>query len=522
MRKRKGNNYSGLGLAALIFVGCSGEALSLTRDQCVQRINNTPEKLQECITQEGLLSHLETFQSISDIYGGRAAGTLGYDNSVEYIRSTMEAAGYNVTVQNFEFQYWAEPTPPIFEQVSPTMTVYEEGPDYVTALYAGTGDITAKVQAVGEIIDGTVPVKPTAGGCNASDFTNFVPGNIALIQRGGCDNRDKALNAVAAGASGLITFNTDDSNAPNTLQQLFDIPVFAYIRYSVGIDLYRKSLTEEGVTVRMRTDTEDAIRQTQNVIADGKYGKPNTVLMLGAHLDSVGNAGINDNGTGSAGILETAIMMQNVKTLNRVRFAWWGAEEAGLFGSYHYVETLPKSERNKIEMYHNYDMIGSPNHIVEIYNVDNTDPFIPQKVKRQMNTLTSVYQQYFDSQGISYLPPSDEAGVSILAGARSDHGPFIDYLIPVGGLFTGAEVVKTPEEVVLFGGIAGEAYDPCYHGNCDMLDNVNMNVFQDMTKAAAVVTLQYLFDKQLNAKDGQDVNVDYETPAGRRVGHYHK
>lgn len=505
----------------LLLAASSSHVLAVTRDQCIARVNDTEAKLQECITQDGLLNHLEAFQNISDTYGGRAAGTDGYAASVELIRSNLEAAGYDVTVQEFEFQYWAEPTPPIFEQVAPMMVTYDEGPDYVTAQFAGTADVTAKIQAVGAIIDGTAPVNPTAGGCSAADFVDFVPGNIALIQRGGCDNRDKALNAVAAGAVGLITFNWDDTNAPNTLQELFDIPVFAYIRYDIGIDLYRKSL-EGDVFVRMRTDTEDAILNTQNVIADGRYGKPNSVLMMGAHLDSVGNAGVNDNGSGSAGLVEIATMMQNVKTLNRLRFAWWGAEEAGLVGSYHYVDTLPQSERNKIELYLNYDMIGSPNHIVEIYNVDNTDPIIPRKVKRQMNTLTGVYQQYFDSQGIPYLPPSDEEGVSILAGARSDHGPFIDYFIPVGGLFTGAEVRKTQEQVDIFGGLLNVAYDPCYHDSCDVLGNVNLTVHEQMTEAAASVGLQYAFDKQLNAKDGKNINVDYEQPKGRRVGHFHK
>lgn len=506
--------------AGLAILATSHTALSLTREECINRVNDTPEKLTECITQDGLMDHLIELQDIADNNGGsRGAGTSGYADSVAYIHDQMVAAGYLVTVQDFEFQYWNETSPPIFEQVSPDSEVYEEGPDYVTAQFAGTADITAKVQAVGEIIDGEPPVRPTASGCSIDDYADFVPGNIALAMRGGCDNRDKARNAVAAGAVGLLTFNWDDTNVPNTLQELFDIPVFAYFKYSIGIDLYRKSLTPEGVTVRMKTATEDAVLQTQNVIADSQFGKPNSIVMSGAHLDTVYNAGINDNGTGSAGILEMAIMLQHVQTPNRMRFAWWGAEEAGLVGSYHYVENLSPAERNQIELYLNYDMIGSPNHMVAIYGVDHTDPYIPRKVKRQMDAVTHLYEQHFDALGQPYLPQTDEEGVSILAGARSDHGGFIDYLIPVGGLFTGAEERKKEEEVPIFGGVADEPYDACYHLLCDTLDNVDIVVHEAMTRAGANVLLQYGFDKKLNAKDGK-INVDYTQPKGRRIGHH--
>ena len=49
-----------------------------------------------------------------------------------------------------------------------------------------------------------------------------------------------------------------------------------------------------------------------------------------------------------------------------------------------------------------------------------------------------------------------------LAG-RSDHGPFLRNGVPVGGLFTGADMIKTASEVESYGGIEGDYEDQCYH-----------------------------------------------------------
>ncbi len=515
-------------LGSLIFGSTllfSTSSFALTPAQCEARVNDTRAKLQECLTPDGISRHLIELQKISVQNGGRAAAGPGHDKSAQYIKKMLEAAGYFVTTQNFKFQFWEETAAPEFQQISPVPTTYEEGPVYVTASYAGSGDITAKVQAVGAIIDGTPPVKPTAGGCAAADFANFTPGNIALIQRGGCDNRDKARNAIAAGAIGLIGFNWADVNVPNTLQEPFpNFPVFAYIRYSEAIDLYRKSLLPAGVTVRMKTETFTEERSTYNVIADGKFGQPNSVVMAGAHLDSVGNAGINDNGTGSAAILEMAIMMKNVKPLNRMRFAWWSAEEAGLVGSEYYASKLTSSELNKIKLYLNYDMIGSLNHIVEVYYVDTTDPAIPKRVKTVMDSVTNKFNAYFKSKSINVEPQTDMLeGVSITRGGRSDHGGFVDRYIPVGGLFTGAEAIKTPEQFDLFGGLVGKPLDPCYHRGCDVWpSNVNLPLLKQMTDAVAAIELLYLYDKQLGSSSGGSKTTNSTTPTGKRVGHWYK
>ena len=80
---------------------------------------------------------------------------------------------------------------------------------------------------------------------------------------------------------------------------------------------------------------------------------------------------------------------------------------------------------------------------------------------------------------------------------RSDYGPFIAVGIPAGGLFTGAEGIKTPEEVDLWGGTAGEQYDPCYHLACDTFDNINLFAFDVNSDAVAAATLQFAMNTEV-------------------------
>jgi Zn-dependent M28 family amino/carboxypeptidase len=78
----------------------------------------------------------------------------------------------------------------------------------------------------------------------------------------------------------------------------------------------------------------------------------------------------------------------------------------------------------------------------------------------------------------------------------SDYGPFIAVGIPSGGLFTGAEGVKTEEEVALWGGTAGDQYDPCYHLACDTFDNINLNALEINADAVAFSVLQYAMNTE--------------------------
>ena len=126
--------------------------------------------------------------------------------------------------------------------------------------------------------------------------------------------------------------------------------------------------------MHMIADVLRATVPTANVIAESRSGDPSNVVMAGAHLDSVSQGpGVQDNGSGSAALLEVAEQMAKVNPHNKVRFAWWTAEESGLVGSTYYVNSLTEDEQDDISLYLNFDMIGSPNHVFFVYDGDDSD-----------------------------------------------------------------------------------------------------------------------------------------------------
>ncbi|XVS61063.1 M28 family peptidase [Actinosynnema sp. CA-299493] len=206
-----------------------------------------------------------------------------------------------------------------------------------------------------------------------------------------------------------------------------------------------------------------------NLIADWPGGDPNDVLMLGGHLDSVSaGPGINDNGTGSAGLLEVALTVarEGLAPTKHIRFGWWGAEELGLVGSTYYVNNLPTTERSRIKAYLNFDMIGSPNPGYFVYSASGQP------------TGSLLLQQTLQA---AFSVPTELTSV----GGRSDHAAFARAGIPVGGTFTGAEVTKTSAQAQKWGGTAGVAFDRCYHRSCDTITNVDVTALDRNSDAIA-------------------------------------
>ena len=211
---------------------------------------------------------------------------------------------------------------------------------------------------------------------------------------------------------------------------------------------------------------------------------------MACHLDSVNaGPGINDNGSGSAALLEIGQQPGKVKPQNTIRLAWWGAEEANLVGSTYYINNLPQADRDKIALYLNFDMIGSPNHIFGIYDGDDSDGVGSGPGPQGSAQIESTFEEFFEMRGLPYKG-TDFTG-------RSDYGPFIAIGIPSGGLFTGAEGIKTAEEAALFGGTAGLAYDPCYHQACDTYANVNDDALEANSDAVAYAVLSYAMNTSL-------------------------
>jgi Zn-dependent M28 family amino/carboxypeptidase len=252
----------------------------------------------------------------------------------------------------------------------------------------------------------------------------------------------------------------------------------------------------------MATSVEREPRISYNVLAESSAGDPENVVIAGAHLDSVwGGPGIQDNGSGSAAILEVALQMQKVKPRNRLRFAWWGAEEVGLAGSNLYVDGLSQDDRDQIALYLNFDMIASPNFVRFIYDGDGSAYGLGGPPGSA--AIEALFETFYALRGL----PSEPTEINF----RSDYAAFLEAGIPFGGIFSGAEGVKSEEQAALYGGTAGQRYDPCYHQSCDSYDNVSLEALELNADAVAYATLQYAMSTgSINDVPGKG---NFKTPA---------
>jgi Zn-dependent M28 family amino/carboxypeptidase len=454
-----------------------------SRKACKDRNNNTFKKLLTCVTLDGVRAHQLKLRDIAAANGGtRVAGTKGHDDSVDYAEKVFKAAGYNVTRQAFQFQSFIELPGTSLAQVTPTPTAVIKTN---ILSYSGSGSVTA-----------TVSTLPTVTGCNTADFATFTKGNIALISRGACTFASKATNAQAAGASAVVIYNNAAGELNGTLGAEFALNIaVTSVPQTVGQQLS----AVPGLVLSVNTSTLRGTVTTTNIIAESKGGDADNVVMVGAHLDSVDKGGgINDNGSGSAAILEVAKQMANIKPTNKVRFALWSAEESGLVGSTNYVKNLPEAEKNKIALYLNFDMIGSPNHVFFIYDGDNSDGIGSGPGPVGSTGIEKTFETFYNKTLLPFKGTDFDG--------RSDYGPFIAAGIPSGGLFTGAEGTKTVAEAEVWGGLTGIAYDPCYHQACDNYGNMNLFALDVNSDAVAYATLQFAMStKVVNGIVGKPV-----------------
>jgi Zn-dependent M28 family amino/carboxypeptidase len=417
------------------------------------------QELREAVTPEGIMVHARRFDEIAAANNGnRAAGTPGYDASADYVAKSLRDAGYEVTVQRFELPDSAAILDATLRTTG-TADAREYAPATDFAAMEGT--------PTGEVATPLRPVdtdSPTSG-CEAEDFSGFPDGDVALLRRGVCTFGTKARNAEEAGASAAVVFN-DGEPEDEVLLGTLDRPPVGIPVLGTSAAVGEELLGLGGSSI-VRLSVAEGAGTTTNVIAETAGGDADNTLMLGAHLDSVPQGpGINDNGSGSATILEIALQLAEIdaEPRNRVRFAFWGAEEIGLVGSTHYVEGLGDGEIEAIQAYLNFDMVGSPNFVRSVYEG-------PDEIEE-------VFDDYFESQGI-------ETETNSALDGRSDHGPFQDEGIPTGGLFSGAGGTKSEAQAEEFGGEAGAPYDPCYHERCDGVENLDEGAIDQFSDAAA-------------------------------------
>ena len=312
---------------------------------------------------------------------------------------------------------------------------------------------------------------------------------------------------MEAGAEAVIILNEGNSEERAGIdfgQASFpqDVPVIE-MSAEAGAELVEfieaEAAAGRQVTLTVTTSTVSEVRESENVIAQTTAGRTDRVVVSGAHLDSViEGPGINDNGSGSAAQLEVALQMAelDIEPVNQVRFIWFGAEEAGLVGSAYYVSQLTKRELKNIAVMLNFDMVGSPNPGWFVYDGDASDT--PSTGSTGSGVVEDVFVDFFDSIERQTEPTAFDG--------RSDYDAFVAAGIPAGGLFTGAEDIKTEEQQEKWGGTAGDPFDPCYHQSCDDFDNVSLVALDEMSDAIAHAILT--FAMTTSAVQGTDKGSD--------------
>lgn len=385
------------------------------------------EQLPRVLSLARMRRDLRALERIADRNGGtRAAGTPGYAASVSYVRDQLRRAGYEPRVRSFPYVQYLERVER-GKQLTPVQRELQlEALDYSPS--TPPGGLRARVVGSGD-------------GCSAADF-GAVRGLIALVERGTCFFSVKATNAQRAGAIGLIVFNSEEGPFNGTLgdPQASAIPV-AGIPRALG----RELLAAVDPTVEMELVTETRRASSQNVTSDARRQR-SRVLIVGGHLDSVGEGpGINDNATGVVALLEIARALAKRSHPLSVRFAFWGAEELGLFGSRAYAATV---EREDVVGYLNFDVLGSPSRRYGVYG-----------------------DSRFTTRWLSYLRSRGTGASRINIEGRSDHAPFAQRGIPTAGVYAGGYA--------------------CYHRACDRVANVDFTSLAELASAAAFAVASF-------------------------------
>jgi Zn-dependent M28 family amino/carboxypeptidase len=479
---------AGVAAVAAIALAAAGCASS-DSVQPIKRISapDFAAALRGRVTVDAMMAHLTKLQDIANANGNtRAVGTPGYDASVDYVAGKLRDKGFDVQTIQFEARVFHAETGSV-----------------------GVGDRTVEARAL-EFSLATPPVGVTGPlvtapddnpACNASDYGSLpVNGAVVLVDRGTCPFAQKEAAAVQRGAVAMIIAdNVVEEHMGGTLGENTDvkIPVVSVTKPD-GAAL---RLTSGPATVKLSAETKTIA--ARNVIAQTKTGLTSDVLMAGAHLDSVPEGpGINDNGSGVAAVLETALQLGSSPDVhNAVRFGFWGAEEIGLVGSRKYVQSLDINALKDIALYLNFDMLASPNPGYFTYG-DQSAPPKPGQPPPQVPEGSAGIERTL----VSYLTIAGRTAEETSFDGRSDYDPFNRAGIPTGGLFSGAEENKSAEQRRLWGGQADAPFDPNYHKPSDTLQHIDLTALG--INGSGVAYAVALYSQDIGGRNGVPVRDD--------------
>jgi Zn-dependent M28 family amino/carboxypeptidase len=474
--------------------------------------------LRNAVTRAEVLRYEQRLNAIGlSNENNRLTASQGNFESVNYVIGELRKIGYSPTLVPYANtsspNAWSEKTPSTLEVVtSPNQTTLPNGKtfvngtaatsDFAQMTWSQSADITAQVIPAARI---QIPPPATAdtvrSGCSMSDYPAAVKDNLVLVQRGGCTELVKAINARANGAKGLIIMNegqTGRTASARYISQTYPGTVGLGVTYALGQQLYEAAQTGP-VTLHFKSDNNLTLRIDYDISAETPGGDPTHVLQVGAHIDGVAaGPGINDDGTGTAMNLTIAsqIMKLGITPKYKIRFGWFSGEEQGLFGSTFFVNQLNSLQTTQTLAMLDYDMIASTNWIPFMYVPnDATEPTLPAAQRAAEATLSKTHVDYLNSKlnvkQVDY--PFDN---------RSDYAqwrrPSATRGVPATGFYTGAEGIKTAQQVTDnaastagTGGQAGIQADPCYHEWCDTVFNLSQYGLDEFTDVLAHSILSF-------------------------------
>ena len=479
---------AGLGTVVLAgAVGCGGSSPA-PEDGAPVPAADFAATLQSRVTTDAMMAHLKKLQEIADAHGGnRALGTPGYDASVDYVAGVLRDKGFDVKTDEFEVRQ------PFAEE--PVVTVGGQ------RIKASPLRFTIGTQGGGV----TGPVVPARGnddtpGCTAADYDGLnLTGAVVLVDRGSCPFSVKQGIAADRGAAAMVIAEVRDGAQPGgTLGEDADVKIPVVLVSKADGERLRANPAPATIVL----DAGVKVDRTRNVVAQTTTGSAQNVVMAGAHLDSVPEGpGLNDNGSGVAAVLETAVQLgSSPQVQNAVRFGFWGAEEEGLIGSTKYVETLDTEALKDIALYLNFDMLASPNPGYFTYDGDQSAPpsdSVP-RVPEGSAGLERTLAAYLRSAG---KEPRDTD-----FDGRSDYDAFTKAGVASGGLFAGAEDKKSADEAKIWGGEADQPFDPNYHQAGDTYDHLDRAALE--IQGGGVAYVLGLYAQEQSGRNGVPVRDD--------------
>ncbi|MCV7217337.1 M20/M25/M40 family metallo-hydrolase [Mycobacterium crocinum] len=482
-------------VAVVAVAGCNRQAAPGQPAPPRQAAAQFADQLRQKLTTDAMVAHLQKLQDIANANNGtRAVGTPGFDASVDYVAGVLRSKGFDVQTPEFQAK--------VFKAGQTELRV---GGDTVTAHAAEFSQSTPPQGVTGPLV--AAPAEDTPG-CAPADYDGLpVQGAVVLVDRGSCPFSEKQTIAAKLGAVAMIVAdNVDEPAMGATLGETTDVKIPV-----VGVnkaDGARLRANPGPTMLKLEASTQSV--NARNVIAQTKTGSTSDVIMTGAHLDSVPEGpGINDNGSGVAAVLETAVQLgPSPDVKNAVRFAFWGAEELGTIGSNKYIESLNVDQLKDIALYLNYDMIGSPNPGYFTYDGDQSaDPEKGGRVPRVPEGSAGIERTL-----VAYLKSAGKTAQDTSFDGRSDYDAFTKAGIPSGGLFSGAEENKTADQQKLWGGTADAPFDPNYHKATDTIDHIDKTALGIL--GGGVVFSVGIYAQDIEGRNGIPIREDRTRHAG--------